>query len=196
MVKWLGYFFLISGISLVALFFIRFILSEQAQKSALDEAEAKIQTYQGKIIKGTNSKAEEFHPKDYEAFATLEIPKLNKTLPVVEGADEKALDKGIGHLSQSVFPGKGEQIVLSGHRDTVFREFNKIEIGDLFTVHMPYGSFKYKIRNTEIVNEDDTTVIRKMGEEVLVVTTCYPFHYIGNAPKRFIAYAYPVDKVK
>ena len=43
----------------------------------------------------------------------------------------------------------------------------------------------YEIRDTEIVSANDTTVIREMGEEVLVVTTCYPFRYSGDAPDRF-----------
>lgn len=89
--------------------------------------------------------------------------------------------------------GDGEQIVLSGHRDTVFRDFGQLEIGDTFVVNMPYGTYEYAIRETEIVPEDDTSVIRKMGEEVLVVTTCYPFHMVGSAPERFVAYAYTVE---
>lgn len=129
-----------------------------------------------------------------ESFATLEIPKLDKTLPIVSGTDPDSLAKGVGHLNNSVFPGQGEQIVLSGHRDTVFRDFGKLEIGDEFTVNMPYGTYTYEIRETEIVPEDDTSVIGEMGEEVLVVTTCYPFHYVGSAPERFVTYAYPINK--
>ena len=103
------------------------------------------------------------------------------------------MKKGVGHLVQSVFPGQNEQIVISGHRDTVFRGFEKLEIGDLFIVHMPYGTYTYEMRETEIVDKDDTSVVRSMGEEVLVVTTCYPFYYIGPAPMRFVIYAYPVE---
>ncbi|WP_370512357.1 sortase domain-bontaining protein [Planomicrobium sp. CPCC 101110] len=58
---------------------------------------------------------------------------------------------------------------------------------------MPYGKYRYEIRETKIVPEDDTTVVRKMGEEVLVVSTCYPFNFIGSAPDRFVVYAYPVE---
>ena len=119
---------------------------------------------------------------------------MGKTLPIVEGTDPDSLQKGVGHLSNSVFPGQGEQILLSGHRDTVFRDFGELEIGDTFVVQMPYGEYTYEIRETEIVPEDDTSVIGEMGEEVLVVTTCYPFHFVGSAPDRFVAYAYPVSE--
>lgn len=194
MIKWLGYFFLVCGISLITIFIFQIYQNEKSQQTALDEAKEKIQNFQKKKEEKGKKMVESFHAEQYEAIATLEIPKLKKTLPVVEGADEKALDKGIGHLTQSVFPGQGNQIVLSGHRDTVFRNFNKIKIGDYFIVHMPYGSYKYKIKKTRIVNEDDQTVIRKTNKEELVVTTCYPFHYVGNATKRFIAYAYIVGE--
>ncbi|OZI12695.1 class D sortase [Bacillaceae bacterium SAS-127] len=156
----------------------------------MQEAEARIAEY--KEAPSDHVTVDTFNVKENEAFSTLEIPKLDKEIPVIEGTDADSLSKGIGHLSQSVLPGQGEQIVLSGHRDTVFREFNQIEIGDTFTVHMPYGSYSYVIKQTEIVDEDDTSVIREMGEEVLVVTTCYPFRFVGNAPERFVAYAYPV----
>lgn len=134
-----------------------------------------------------------FQPRKHEAFGVLRIPRLNAKLPIVEGTDDTALSKGVGHYETTAFPLDQEQILLSGHRDTVFRNFGKLAIGDRLIVDMPYGSFAYEIRETEIVDEDDTTVIRPMGEEVLTVTTCYPFRYIGNAPQRFVVYAYPVE---
>ncbi|MYL57815.1 class D sortase [Virgibacillus halodenitrificans] len=142
-------------------------------------------------VTNTPKQTIQFQAEFNEAFATLDIPKLGKTLPIVEGTDPNSLEKGVGHLSESVFPGDNEQIVLSGHRDTVFRNFGELVIGDQFVVNMPYGSYDYTIKETEIVPEDDTSVIRKMNEEVLVVTTCYPFSYVGFAPERFVAYAYP-----
>ncbi|RQW23113.1 class D sortase [Bacillus sp. C1-1] len=128
-----------------------------------------------------------------DAFAILEIESLDRQLPIVEGTNPEELQRGVGHYRDSVLPGGDEQILLSGHRDTVFRDFGELEIGDLFIVHMEYGSFRYKIEETEIVDADDRTVIREMGEEVLVVTTCYPFDFINHAPERFVIYAYPID---
>ncbi|WP_238941974.1 class D sortase [Bacillus sp. REN10] len=180
-----------SGIIFIGIFTYQFLQSEKLQNDSMQEAEAHIAEY-----KESSSNPDTFKVKENEAFATLEIPKLDKEIPVVEGTDADSLSKGIGHLSQSVLPGQGEQIVFSGHRDTVFREFSKMKIGDTFIVHMPYGSYSYVIKHTEIVDEDDTSVIRKMGEEVLVVTTCYPFRFVGNAPERFVAYAYLVEDEK
>lgn len=190
MLKWVRNLTFGAGIVFIGVFAYQFLQSEKLQNESMQEAEARIAEYKES---SSDHKVDNFKVKENEAFSTLEIPKLDKEIPVIEGTDADSLSKGIGHLSQSVHPGQGEQIVLSGHRDTVFREFNQIEIGDTFTVHMPYGSYSYVIKQTEIVDEDDTSVIREMGEEVLVVTTCYPFRFVGNAPERFVAYAYPVD---
>ncbi|WP_010278147.1 class D sortase [Paenibacillus senegalensis] len=136
---------------------------------------------------------EQFSPSENDVIGLLEIPKLEAELPIIEGTDEEMLEKGVGHYSASVFPSDGEQILLSGHRDTVFRKLGDLDIGDRFIVKMPYGTFEYEIASTEIVDEHDTSVIRSMGEEVLVVTTCYPFYYVGSAPDRYVIYAYPVS---
>lgn len=135
---------------------------------------------------------EQFNPEENEVIGILRIPKLDKELPILEGTDEDTLDKGVGHFITTAFPSDNEQILLSGHRDTVFTQFDQLAIGDSFIVELPYGTFEYVIKDTEIVDEDDTTVIRPMGEEVLTVTTCYPFLFVGNAPERYVIYAYPV----
>jgi sortase A len=37
-----------------------------------------------------------------------------------------------------------------------------------------------------ITDKDDRNVIIKKDQPVLTLTTCYPFYYIGNAPKRYV----------
>ncbi|CEE02798.1 hypothetical protein BT1A1_3010 [Caldibacillus thermoamylovorans] len=132
-----------------------------------------------------------------ETIGILKIPKLKKELPIIEGTDEEELEKGVGHYTGTAYPLQNDQIVLSGHRDTVFRNFGELETGDTFIVELEYGKFKYEIYEMDIVPADDTTVIRSTApDEILTVTTCYPFHYIGNAPERAIFYAKPVSKGK
>jgi sortase A len=59
-------------------------------------------------------------------------------------------------------------------------------------MEMPYGSFSYEITDTKIVKSDDTSIITLQHEkEELILTTCYPFSYVGNAPERYIIYAKP-----
>ena len=135
------------------------------------------------------------YDEDYgQVFGVLTIPALDdRSIGIMEGADFDALAQGVGHVESTAFPGQGEQIVMSGHRDTVFRDFAQLELGDTFVVDMLYGTYEYEIKEIVIVDKDDTTVIGPMGEEVLVVSTCYPFGYIGYAPQRAVFYAYPVN---
>ncbi|MDQ0232371.1 class D sortase [Metabacillus malikii] len=131
-----------------------------------------------------------FKPPTGEAAGILHIPKLSADLPIVEGTDPDDLEKGVGHYKGSFYPEENGQIVLSGHRDTVFRKAGELEIGDNLKMILPYGEFEYEITHTKIVEADDTSIITLQNEEEeLLLTTCYPFSYVGNAPQRYIIYA-------
>ncbi|MEI2463561.1 class D sortase [Niallia taxi] len=131
-----------------------------------------------------------FVPPTGESVGILEIPKIEGTLPIVEGTDPDDLEKGVGHFKGSYYPNENGQIVLSGHRDTVFRRAGELELGDELRVVLPYGSFSYEITSTKIVEADDQTIITLDNtNEELVLTTCYPFSYVGNAPQRYIIFA-------
>ncbi|NRD76043.1 class D sortase [Bacillus sp. BRMEA1] len=132
------------------------------------------------------------HPKTGDSIGILEIPKIKAELPIVEGTNPDDLEKGVGHYKGSYFPDDHGQIVLSGHRDTVFRRAGELKIGDTVILQLSYGTFSYKITHTKIVKANDTSIITlQHQQEELVLTTCYPFHYIGNAPNRYIIYAKP-----
>ncbi|MBT2681879.1 class D sortase [Bacillus sp. ISL-35] len=135
-------------------------------------------------------KKEAFKPETGEASGLLLIPKIEAELPIVEGTDSDDLEKGVGHYKDSFYPDENGQIVLSGHRDTVFRKAGDLKLGDHLTLKMPYGDYSYEIVGTKIVSADDTSIITlQNSEEELVLTTCYPFSYVGDAPDRYIIYA-------
>ncbi|RKD26060.1 class D sortase [Ammoniphilus oxalaticus] len=177
---------IIVGIALLGYSGIQMWSSNEQQQAALLKAEQRIMDQaksEGPVV---------FDPKIGEEIGVLSLPKLDSTLPIIEGVDESELSRGVGHYYGTSFPDDKGQIVLSGHRDTVFRRIGELEIGDELVVNMPYGNFTYIIEETEIVEAGDTTVIRpEQDEELLTVTTCYPFRYVGDAPDRYIIYAKP-----
>lgn len=133
---------------------------------------------------------ESFEPAMGEAVGILSIPRLEKELPIVEGTDPDDLEKGVGHYKGSFYPDQNGQIVLSGHRDTVFRRTGELEIGDSLKIQLAYGTYEYRITDTKIVDQNDTSIITLQNDkEELILTTCYPFSYVGNAPERYIIYA-------
>lgn len=129
-------------------------------------------------------------PKLGDEIGELYIPKLKATLPIYQGTSEDELVKGVGHFVQSVLPGEKDNSVLSGHRDTVFRKLGEVGIGDLLVVKTSAGKFEYKVEKVRIVDKDDRTVIVPRPKATLTVSTCYPFSYIGAAPKRYVLVAY------
>lgn len=201
--KWLSRILIAVGIVFLVAFGYTVYDHMNSSSVTLEEAQTalaeKRSALSGNTVEASSSdKVEDFdiqsyEPESGEAFGVLEIPKLDRSVGIVAGTDADSLKRGVGHVQSTVYPGQGEQIVLSGHRDTVFRDFGELEYGDTFIVQMPYGDFEYEIRDHTIVDRYDTSVIGPMGEEVLVVTTCYPFQFYGFAPDRFVFYAYPVS---
>lgn len=125
-------------------------------------------------------------PKTGQHFADLIIPRLKVKIPVIEGTDEDELSVGAGHYAGSVLPGEGDNCVIAGHRDTVFRRMGQLKNGDLLQVSSNQGVFTYQIRKMWITDPDDRTVIVSRDEPILTLATCYPFSFIGPAPKRYI----------
>ena len=121
-----------------------------------------------------------------EVIGIISIPKLAEVYPIVQGTDEKDLKEGVGHYVNSVMPGVKDNSVLSGHRDSVFSKLGRLVKGDLIIVKTSSGTFKYVVTKTRIVLANDRTVIVPTPTAVLTLSTCYPFHYIGSAPKRYI----------
>ena len=50
----------------------------------------------------------------------------------------------------------------------------------------PRGDLDYVLRQTMIVNPEDVWVLTPTTEPTLTLITCYPFSYVGKAPKRFV----------
>jgi sortase A len=123
----------------------------------------------------------------------VQIPKLHLSAVVFQGTDDGILARGVGHLDASAFPGQPGNVVLAAHRDTFFRSLRHISRGDLVQVITPYGVRTYAVDSTEVVKPTDTEVIASTATPTLTLITCYPFYYVGHAPKRFIVRASPVS---
>ncbi|WP_273127481.1 class D sortase [Bacillus weihaiensis] len=128
-------------------------------------------------------------PELGENIGELFIPKLKASLPIFHGTNEEELAKGVGHFAGSVLPGENDNSVLSGHRDTVFRNLGEVGKGDLLIVKTEAGEFTYKVKKVRIVDSDDRTVIVPKPKATLTVSTCYPFDFIGASPERYILIA-------
>ena len=74
------------------------------------------------------------YPAEGDNIGSLTIPALKRILPILQGTGDKEFKKGVGHFIQSVLPGEEDNCVLSGHRETVFRQIGNLKIGDILIV--------------------------------------------------------------
>jgi len=123
-----------------------------------------------------------------EDVATLRIPKLDQQFTTYWGTDEDTLQEGVGmYVSEyTVTPDEIGNVVLSGHRDTVFTGLDQLEDGDELELVYQGETYEYSIQKSWITDPEDRSVIVDKDESVLTLTTCYPFDFVGNAPERYI----------
>lgn len=128
-------------------------------------------------------------PHHGDMIGRLDIPRIDISVTVLEGSDSKVLDVAAGHVEGTALPGTSGNIGIAAHRDTFFRSLRNIRPDDRLSFRTPAGIFEYTVANTEVVEPNDVEVLRQTPDSELTLVTCYPFDYIGAAPKRFIVHA-------
>jgi sortase A len=119
----------------------------------------------------------------------IEIPRLRLSAMVMEGIDTTTLRRAVGHIPGTALPGQSGNVALSGHRDTFFRPLKDLRIKDEIRFSTLSGDFDYEVESLTVVGANDVGVLAASHENVLTMVTCYPFFYVGAAPKRFVVRA-------
>jgi sortase A len=127
--------------------------------------------------------------RDPLAIGELEIARLGLDVVMREGVDDDSLRKAVGHLPASALPGEAGNFVVLGHRDTFFRPLRGIERGDTIRVRTAAGSFVYNVESIRVTEPDWPGAVERARDPVITLITCFPFEYIGSAPRRFIVRA-------
>lgn len=122
-------------------------------------------------------------------IGVIEIPRLKISSVVDEGVDNKTLLVAVGHVPGTAFPGGGGNVALAAHRDTFFRELGQLHPGDEITMTTLRGAYRYSVESTRVVKPSATEVLDSSGGSKLTLITCYPFHFVGPAPRRFVVVA-------
>jgi sortase A len=119
----------------------------------------------------------------------LAIPRLHLRAMVLEGAGGDTLAVALGHVPGTALPGQPGNVVIAGHRDALFRCLRDISKDDLIVFQTIRGSYTYHVEDTAIVRPRDIAVLASGTHSEMTLITCYPFHYVGSAPDRFIVRA-------
>lgn len=119
-------------------------------------------------------------------LAVLRISKIRLEVPVFDGTDDLTLNHAVGRIAGTARPGERGNIGIAGHRDSFFRGLKDIGVGDTVELKTPKGIDLYAVEQVNIVSPTDVTALRPRSVPSLTLVTCYPFYFIGSAPKRYI----------
>jgi len=122
----------------------------------------------------------------------IEISAIGLTAMIQEGTDARNLRRGVGHIPGTPLPGQRGNVAITGHRDTFFRPLHNIRKDDEITLTTLSGSYRYRVDSTKVVEPEDIEVLADSDDAVLTLVTCYPFYFVGPAPKRFIVRAHMI----
>ncbi|MDQ6663582.1 MAG: class D sortase [Acidobacteriota bacterium] len=129
------------------------------------------------------------YPYRGKPVARLMIPRLETNLFVLEGTDQRTLRLAPGHMEGTAMPGADGNCVIAGHRDTHFRVLQNIRKGDEIVLESDGSPHRYRVSGLSVISPNNTKCLDNTKEAVLNLITCYPFHYVGSAPKRFVVHA-------
>jgi sortase A len=119
----------------------------------------------------------------------IDVPRLHISAMVAEGTSSRILRLAVGHIPGTALPGQAGNVALAAHRDTFFRHLGELKSGDLIRVTVPGEQYLYGVKFTAVVRPNETWVVEPSEGQLLTLVTCYPFHYVGPAPERFVVRA-------
>ncbi len=145
----------------------------------------------GRVDDYEASLAVDFDPPE----GVLRIPAISLEVPVLQGTDDITLNRAVGRIPGTARVGatKGN-LGIAGHRDSFFRGLKDIGPGDTIQLETLWNKLTYEVADITITTPSDVTVLQRSEEGMLTLVTCYPFYFVGHAPKRYIVTAKLVDK--
>lgn len=200
--RWLQRGLLVLGLLLLTLWSTRFLESrryQSVQSEKLDKAlrEAERDPSGGfrrsAVYAAPGSRGPSETTLAKGILGRIEIPRLSVAAIVAEGADAKTLSRAIGHVSSTALPGEPGNCALAGHRDTFLRGLRDVKVDDVIQIVTLERTYTYQVEWTVVVDPHRVDVLDSTSTRSLTLVTCFPFAYVGHAPKRFIVRARQVD---
>ena len=127
----------------------------------------------------------------------IRIPIAEMDWVVFAGSDDATLEKGPGHVPGTAMPNQDygpNNCVITAHRDSHFRRLGWLRKGHVVELETATGTMRYRVVSREIVTPKTVRVLAASSKPRLTLITCYPFDFIGSAPKRLIVVAEPIGK--
>jgi sortase A len=132
-------------------------------------------------------------PAPASVIGRLDIPRLHISAPIKAGDDDNVLDAAVGYQPDTPLPWQPGNSALAAHRDRLFRPLERIRVGDEIRLATTHGDLQYEVSRTLIVDPNDVWVLDPSPDANLTLITCFPFSYVGHAPKRFVVQARKIE---
>jgi sortase A len=197
--RWIQYtLFVLGG---VALAYCAFVLAEQwlfqrqqnrAFERALQQEHSAVAHFpppQSQAVPNAQPAPPAAKPTGHSVIGRLEVPSLRLSVMVLADDSDGSLRLGAGHIPGTALPGQAGNVGIAGHRDTVFRPLRHISRNDEITLTTLQGTYVYQVQSVKVVSPDDVQVLAPSPQPSLTLVTCYPFYYVGPAPRRFVVRA-------
>lgn len=130
-----------------------------------------------------------------DLIGRIDLPALRLSAPITADYDASSLRRGVGHIRGTALPGGLGTVGLAGHRDSFFQPLREIKRAMEIRLTDRTGTYRYGVDSTEIVSPERVDVLDAGSEPGLILVTCYPFEYVGPAPKRFVVHAHLISVV-
>lgn len=121
--------------------------------------------------------------------AVLRIPSVNLVVPVFEGTSDLNLNRGAGRIESTARIGEAGNVGIAAHRDGFFRVLKDVRVGDTLLLERIAATDAYRVVSMTIVDPAEVSVLAPTTIQSVTLVTCYPFYYVGSAPRRFIVRA-------
>jgi len=140
-------------------------------------------------VPGSARRSTSFGTAAKGVLGRIEIPRLRISGMIAEGTDNGTLKRAVGHVVATAQPGGVGNVGLAAHRDGLFRGLGKVRKNDLVRIVTIRGTYTYRVEWMAVVDPHRVDVLDSTAEPSLTLITCYPFDFIGHAPKRFVVRA-------
>jgi len=186
--RWVSRGLIALGVACLIFYSVVTVRAWRYQRAAKSQVEQMISIERPAVSDRMPGASKPLKPGDL--IGRVDIPRLKLSAAVAEGDDDKTLGKAVGHLPDTPLPWhRRGNVALAAHRDGLFRSLEGIRLGDDIRIVTSRGDYHYRVTKMHIVDPDDVWVIAPTDTPTITLITCYPFSFVGNAPRRFIVKA-------
>lgn len=123
------------------------------------------------------------------ALGRLISERIGLDVMIAEGVDHATLRRAAGRIPGTARLDSDGNIGLAAHRDTFFRPLRNIQKGDVLELETHQARYRYRVDWMAVVEPSEVHFLEPSSESELTLVTCFPFYYVGPAPRRYIVRA-------